>query len=74
MEYVLGPVLALLVSMKFSHYKSNQQAAATVRLEEKITALESQIIDNNKMISQQTLKLMTPVAKAVQDINKQLGL
>ncbi len=74
MEYVLGPVLALLVSMKFSHYKSNQQAEATVRLEEKITALESQIIDNNKMISQQTLKLMTPVAKAVQDINKQLGL
>ena len=74
MEYVLGPVLALLVSMKFTHFKSNQQAAATVRLEEKITALENQIIDNNKLMSQQTLKLLTPVVKSVQDINKQLGL
>ena len=74
MEYVLGPVLALLVSMRFTHFKSNQQAAATVRLEEKITALENQIIDNNKLMSQQTLKLLTPVVKSVQDINKQLGL
>ena len=74
MEYVLGPVLALLVSMKFTHFKSNQQAAATVRLEEKITALENQIVDNNKLMSQQTLKLLTPVVKSVQDINKQLGL
>ena len=74
MEYVVGPILALLVSMKFTHYKSNQQADATVRLEEKITALENQIIDNNKMISQQTLKLLTPVVKNVQDLNKQVGL
>ena len=74
MEYVVGPILALLISMKFSHYKSEQQAAATVTLEQKITNLQNQIIDNNKMMSQQTLKLLTPVAKSVQDINKQLGL
>ena len=74
MEYVLGPVLALLISMKFTDYKSKQQAAATVQLEEKITKTEIALVDNNKMMSTQTLKLLTPVAKAVQDINKQLGL
>ena len=74
MEYVLGPVLALLVSMKFTHYKCKEQAAATVRLEEKILQLENTIIDNNKLMSQQSLKLLTPVVKSVQNINKQLGL
>ena len=74
MEYVVGPVLALLVAMKFTAYKTNQQAEATVRLEEKVEKVESKIVDNNKMISQQTLKMMTPVAKSIRTINQQLGL
>ena len=74
MEYVLGPVLALLVAMKFTDYKTKQQAAATVKLEEKVEKVEGKIVENNTMISQQTLKLMTPVAKSIQQINNQLGI
>jgi hypothetical protein len=71
MEYVVGPILALLIGMKFTHYKNEKCAAATA---DKITKLENTIIDNNKLMSQQTLKLLTPVAKNIQSINKQLGL
>ena len=72
MEYVVGPILALLLGMKFTDYKT-KQAAATVKLEEKVEKVEGKIIENNTMISQQTLKLMTP-AKSIQQINSQLGI
>ena len=71
MEYVVGPVLALLVAMKFTAYKADKQEKVLAAIEEKV---EGKIVENNKMISQQTLKLMTPVAKSIQQINRQLGL
>jgi len=74
MEYVVGPVLALLVAMKFTAFKTKQQADATAALQEKIEKVEGKIVENNTMISQQTLKMMTPVARSIQQINSQLGL
>ena len=71
MEYVVGPLLALLVAMKFTAYKADKQEKMVAAVEEKV---EGKIVENNKMISQQTLKLMTPVAKSIQQINRQLGL
>ena len=67
-------MLALLVAMKFTTFKTKQQAEATVALQEKIEKVEGKIVENNTMISQQTLKMMTPVAKSIQQINSQLGL
>ena len=75
MEYAVGPLLALLLGMKFTVYKTKKDLAkAREEQQELITALEKKIVDNNTMISQQTLKLMMPVAKSVQTINGQLGL
>ena len=54
MEYVVGPVLALLVAMKFTAYKADKQEKVLAAIEEKV---EGKIVENNKMISQQTLKL-----------------
>ena len=68
MEYVVGPVLALLIGMKFTDYKVKKvRADLTAVVEEKI-------VDNTKQVSQQTLRMMMPMAKSVTDINKQLGL
>tara|TARA_A100001011_G_C13948087_1_gene690042 strand:+ start:122 stop:382 length:261 start_codon:yes stop_codon:yes gene_type:complete len=86
MEYIVGPVLALLLGLKFTDYKVKQTEAAMEtqymelinEIEEKVFEnskdLETKILDNNGVISQQTLKLMVPVVTNVQKINSQLGL
>ena len=71
MEYVVGPVLALLIGMKFSDYKTKelQKKVDTV-----IETVDQKIVEQNTNMSQQTLKILMPVAKSVTKINEQLGL
>ena len=75
MEYVVGPVLALLLGMKFTDFKSKQDAKKHAEQHEEMVALvDKKIVESNTLASQQTLKLMMPMAKSVTAINKQLGL
>ena len=71
MKYVVGPVLALLIGMKFSDYKTKelQKKVDTV-----IETVDKKIVEQNTNMSQQTLKILMPVAKSVTKINEQLGL
>ena len=71
MEYVVGPVLALLIGMKFSDYKTKelQKKVDTV-----IETVDQKIVEQNTNMSQQTLRVLTPVVSSVQKINEQLGL
>ena len=71
MEYVVGPVLALLIGMKFADYKTKelQKKVDTV-----VEAVDQKIVEQNTTMSQQTLKILMPVAKSVTKINEQLGL
>lgn len=74
MEYVLGPVLAVLVTLKFADFNIKKQTKTIVALEEKVLVLE----ENAKLAEQETPKkimaTLLPVAKAVNKINQQLGL
>ena len=75
MEYAVGPILALLLGMKFTDYKSKQQIKELEEKQEALVALvDKKIIESNTQMSQQSLKLMMPMAKSVTAINKQLGL
>ena len=71
MEYVVGPVLALLIGMKFADYKTKelQKKVDTV-----VETVDQKIVEQNTTMSQQTLKILMPVAKSVTKINEQLGL
>ena len=71
MEYVVGPILALLIGMKFSDYKVKEVAKKVDTVIEKV---DEKIVEQNTMMSQQTLKVMTPLVKSISTINKQLGL
>jgi len=75
MEYIVGPVLALLLGLKFTDYKV-KKAIKTVEVQhtETLVELKNKMDDNNKTISQQTLKMMMPMASSLQKINNQLGL
>ena len=75
MEYVVGPVIALLLGMKFTDFKTKEQVKVLEKTNEALAALvEEKMLENTKMVSQQTLKMMMPMAKSVTAINKQLGL
>lgn len=83
MEYVIGPVIALLIGMKFTAYKtkptppaiSHEELATRISdVDIKVIKLEKELVEHNKSVSQQTLSMMLPMAKSVQAINSQLGL
>ena len=67
LEYIVGPVLALLLGMKFTDYKTKEKDAKITELEEKITLIE---VETPKKL----LATLVPVAKAVQKLNQEVGL
>ena len=75
MEYVIGPVIALLISMKFTDFTSKRVALENKKVIESYQEqVSAQLVENTSNVSQQTLKMMMPMAKSVQAINSQLGL
>lgn len=68
MEYqVLGSVLAVLISMKFSVYKNKEQ-------EKKIEAIEAKIALLEEDMPKKVMTTIIPLTQAVKKINAQLGL
>ena len=74
LEYVIGPVLALLMGMKFSDYKAKEQQKAITELKEKVIVLEKSASTLEAELPKKVMATMLPVAKAVQKLNQQVGL
>jgi len=70
-EYIIGPVIAALVAIKYGDYKSDirekSQAALLTQLSQKIELVETET-------PKKMLATLVPVAKAVQKLNQQVGL
>ncbi len=67
LEYVVGPVVALLLGMKFTDFKDKSKDVQIKALEAKVELLENEV--PKKMMA-----TLVPVAKAVQKLNQQVGL
>ena len=74
LEYVVGPILALLVGMKFSVYKSKETDKQIAELKEKVLLLEKSASTLEDELPKKVMATMLPVAKAVQKLNQQVGL
>ena len=74
LEYVVGPVLALLVGMKFSVYKTKEANKEIAELKEKVGLLEKSTSTLENELPKKVMATMLPVAKAVQKLNQQVGL
>ena len=74
LEYVVGPVLALLVGMKFSVYKAKEADKQIAELKEKVIVLEKSASTLEDELPKKVMATMLPVAKAVQKLNQQVGL
>ena len=71
MEYVVGPILALLIGMKFTHYSVKEQQK---KIDSVIETVDVKIAEQNTAMSEQTVRVLTPVVVNVKKINEQLGL
>jgi len=74
MYYVVGPVLALLISLKYTHQQS-------VKRDERFKAIEadvqSLVVRNEEVDKEMLRKIMTtvmPIAKAVNKLNTEVGI
>ena len=67
LEYIVGPVLALLLGMKFTDMKSKEK-------DEKITELQTKIELIEVETPKKLMATLVPVAKAVQKLNQEVGL
>ena len=74
LEFVVGPVLALLVGMKFSVYKNKESEKQIAELKEKVLLLEKSASTLEAELPKKVMATMLPVAKAVQKLNQQVGL
>ena len=74
MEYVLGPVLAVLVTLKFADFNIKKQTKVISSLEEKVLVLEQEVKQAESEVPKRMMATLLPVAKAVNKINQQLGL
>ena len=74
LEYIVGPVIGLLLGMKYTKMTTEAQAAAIKKLESQVTQLETNIKTTETELPQKMLALQVPVAKAIKAINEQIGL
>ena len=88
MEYVLGPVIALMLSMKFTDWKAEQHDKKVKEFQNLIASTSADIEllqtaydgleSRHKEIDQELLKkvmtTITPIAKAVVKLNTEIGI
>ena len=73
-EYIVGPVLALLLGMKFSDYKQKQCSKTITELKEKVELLEKRSTEVENEMPKRLMATVMPIAKAVNKLNQQVGL
>lgn len=74
MEYAVGPVLALLIAMKFADYKSKKTEEHVKSVEAKIEMVEKQIPASEAAALQKTMVTFQPVVKAVRQLQDEIGI
>ena len=66
-EFVVGPVISLLIALKFGDMKAKKQEEEIAQLREQVELIENEL-------PKKVMATMLPVAKAVQKLNQQVGL
>ena len=75
MEYaIVGSVLALLASMKFTAYKGNKHQEEYKALVERVVTLEKGSSEQDKVMLQNVMQTVQPIAVAVQKLNREVGI
>ena len=73
-EYVVGPVLALLISLKFGQVKTKKQEEVISDLTARVEAIETKVDVIDKETLKKMLVTVSPVAKAVKELQEAVGI
>ena len=71
MEYIVGPVLALLLGAKLSAMHVQRH---TEQLEVRIDMIDQKLVDMDTKVVENSMKIMMPLANATRRIQEQLGM
>ena len=74
MEYIVGPILALLVSAKIISMETTKQKDRIQALEEKIAMVKKTQEYTEQELPKKMLVAMMPITKAIKRLNDQVGV
>jgi cell division protein FtsL len=74
MEYIVGPVLALMLSMKYTSLQIKEKEHKLQLLEKKIELVNTKVDNVDKQVIDNTMRIMTPLVNATRKIQEQLGM
>ena len=73
-ELAVGPVLALLISLKFTQQQNTKHQKEYEALVTKVELLENRNEQVDKEMLQKIMTTVMPIAKAVNKLNQEVGL
>ena len=74
MEYIVGPVLTLLIAMKFTDYKQKDVESKLNAMQEQVALVEKTMEQRETELPKKLVATMVPLAKAVKLLNQQVGI
>ena len=73
-EYVVGPLVAALISLKFTDYRVKKQAETLAAQEENMAKVIKLIEKKDQETLRKTMVLLTPMSKAVKQLQEEIGV
>ena len=74
MYFVVGPVLALLISLKFTQQQQTKHQKEYEALVAKVELLDTRCAATEATILKNVMSTVMPIAKAVNKLNQEVGL
>ena len=74
MEYIIGPVLTLLIAMKFTDYKQKEVESKLGVIQEKVTLVEKTMDQREAELPKKLVATMVPLAKEVKKLKQEVGI
>ena len=74
MTYIVGPILALLISLKFTQQQQTKHQKEYEALLAKVELLENRSAETETIILKNVMSTVMPIAKAVNKLNQEVGL
>lgn len=73
-EYVVGPLVAALISLTYTDYRSKRQSKAIVAQQQSIEKIVELVEKSDKEALRKTMVLLTPVSQAVKQLQQEVGI
>ena len=74
MYYAVGPILALLISLKYTQQQNSKQQKDYETLVARVELIENRNEALDKEMLQKIMTTVMPIAKAVNKLNQEVGL